>query len=237
MLLNYNGSSFGSINLQNASTKYPSHAPSISQHITDGTFLLPFLRPTNQCEPDAAVHQPTPGSSTLLSSPLQHQSNCLQAINKTIKQFSQHLKAEQLDRQTLLLQLQNDFTLLRYLLFSPVETISNKNIIDNNSTTSPLLNPNVSPNPYPNPNPSSVAFPILGLDEPKLPRSTPVGAVGPPRTKTNNTAKADFQPTPITQEAPSTISHQEFANWKNCLPMKYQLTHPSLPGSIPIISF
>ena len=28
-------------------------------------------------------------------------------------------------------------------------------------------------------------------------------------------------------------SHQEFANWKNCLPMKYQLTHPSLRGSFP----
>ena len=106
----------------------PSHAPSISQHITDGTFLLPLLQPTNQSKPDAAVHQSTPGPSALLSSPLQHQSNCLQAINKTIKQFSQHLNAEQLDRQTLqliLLQLQNDFALLRYLLFSPVETISN----------------------------------------------------------------------------------------------------------------
>ena len=28
-------------------------------------------------------------------------------------------------------------------------------------------------------------------------------------------------------------SHQENANWKNCLPMKYQLTHPSLRGSTP----
>ena len=28
-------------------------------------------------------------------------------------------------------------------------------------------------------------------------------------------------------------SHQEIANWKNCLPMRYQLTHPSLRGSIP----
>ena len=30
---------------------------------------------------------------------------------------------------------------------------------------------------------------------------------------------------------------QEFANWKNCLPMKYQLRHPSLRGSILNISF
>ena len=101
-----------------------SHAASINQHITDGTCLLRLLQPTNQSKPDAAAHQSTPGSSGLLPLPLQHQSNCLQAINKTIKQFNQHLKAEQLDRQTLqliLLQLQNDFALLRYLLFSPVE--------------------------------------------------------------------------------------------------------------------
>ena len=30
-----------------------------------------------------------------------------------------------------------------------------------------------------------------------------MGAVGPPRVKTNNSAKADFQPTPNTQEAPA----------------------------------
>ena len=47
-------------------------------------------------------------------------------------------------------------------------------------------------------------FPLPGPGEPKLRRSTPVGAVGPPRTKTNNSLKADFQPTPNTQEAPST---------------------------------
>ena len=79
----------------------PSHAPSIDQHINDGTLLLPLLQPTNQSTPDAAAHQPTPGSSALLSSPLQHQANCLQAIHKTIQQFNQHLKAEHLDRQTL----------------------------------------------------------------------------------------------------------------------------------------
>ena len=32
-------------------------------------------------------------------------------------------------------------------------------------------------------------------------------------------------------------SHQKFANWKNCLPMKHQLTHPSLRVSIPNTSF
>ena len=129
-----------------------SHAPSFNQHVADNTLLLPLLQPTNQFKPDAAVHQPPPGFSTPLASSLQHQANYLQAINKTIKQFNQHLKAEQLDRQTLqliLLQLQNYFALLRYLLFSPVETTSNKDINVKNSATSPLYTP--SPNPNPNP--------------------------------------------------------------------------------------
>ena len=185
----------------------PYLAPSINQHIADNTPLLPFLQQTNQPKPDAAVHQPTPVSLALLPSSLQHQSNCLQAFNKIIKQFNQHLKAEQLDRQTLqliLLQLHNDFALLRYLLFAPVETISNKKITVKNSATSPLFNPKAKPNPNLNPNPTSAAFPLPGPGEPKLHRSTPVGAVGPPRTKTNNTANTDFQPTPNPQEGPST---------------------------------
>ena len=93
----------------------PSLAPSVNQHLTDGTLPLPLLKPTNQSKPDAAVHQSTPGSSALLSSSLQYQSNCLKAIHKTIQQFTQHLKEEHLDRQTLqlkILQLQNDFALL-----------------------------------------------------------------------------------------------------------------------------
>ena len=76
----------------------PTHAPSFNQHITDGTFLLTFLQPTNQSKSDAAVHQPISGSSTLLPTSLQHQANCLQAIHKTIQQFNQHLKEEHLDR-------------------------------------------------------------------------------------------------------------------------------------------
>ena len=213
----------------------PSHAPSINHNITDGTLLLSLLQPTNQSKPDAAVHQPTPGSSAPLPSSLQHQANCLQAIHKKIQQFNQHLKAEHLDRQTsqvIALQLQNDFAWLCYLHFSPVEAISNKAITVKNSATSPQFNPKA----YPNPNPTSSAFPPSGPSEHKLLRSTPVGAVGPLRTKTNNTANADFQPTPNTQELLQLwcrTSHQEFANWKNCLPKKYQLTHPSLRGSIP----
>ena len=90
----------------------PSHAPSINRHITDSTFILPPFQLSNQSKPDAAAHQPTPGSSTLSSSPLQHQATCLQAIHKSIQQFNQQLKAEHLDRQALqliALQLQNDF--------------------------------------------------------------------------------------------------------------------------------
>ena len=176
-----------------------SHAPSINQHIPDGTLLLPLRQPTNQSKLDAAAHQPTPGSSALLSLPLQHQANCLQATHKTIEQFNQHLKAEHLDRQTLqliILPLQNDFALLRYLLFS------NKDVAVKNSATSPLLNPN--PNPKPSSNPTPCALPIAGPGEPKFRRSTPVGTVRPPKMKTNNTANADFQLTPNTQEAPST---------------------------------
>ena len=174
---------------------FPSHAPSINQHIADTTLLLPLLQQTNQSKPDAAAHQSTPGPSASLPSSLQHQSNCLPAITKTIKQLSQHLKVEQVDRQTLqliLLQLQNDFALLRYLLFSPVDTIPNKHITVTDSATSPLLDS--KPNPIPNP--ASTAC----TEAPKLRRLTPVGAVGLPRTKTNNTANADFQPIPNTQE-------------------------------------
>ena len=179
----------------------PSHAPSTNQHITDGTLLLPVLQPTNQSKPDAAAHQPTPGSLAPLPSSLQPQANCLQAIHKTIQQFIQHFKAERLDRQTLqlnVLQLQNDFALLRYLLFSTVKTISNEDFaVRNAAATSPLLDPNT------NTNPTSSSFPIPCTDDPTLRRSTLVGAVGLPRAETNNSVNADFQPTPNTQKTPA----------------------------------
>ena len=66
-----------------------------------------------------------------------------------------------------------------------------------------MLKPNPNPNPNPIPNPTSSAFPLPGPGEPKLRRSTPVGVVGPTRAKTNNSANADFQTTPNTQEAPA----------------------------------
>ena len=109
----------------------PSHAPSINQNIADNTLLLPLLQPINQYTKDAAAHTSTPGSSAPLPSSLHHQMKCLQAINNSIQQFNQHLKAEKLDRQILqlvIVQLQNDFAVLRYLLFSSTDTIPNKDI-------------------------------------------------------------------------------------------------------------
>ena len=188
----------------------PSHAPSIKQHTADNSLLL---QPINQYATNAAAHKPIPGSSTPLPSALHHQTQCLQAINNSIQQFNQHLKAEKLDRQILqlvVLQLQNDFAVLRYLLFSSPKTTPNKDIILKDTATSPLsdtnANPNPSvnptPNPNPNPNPSPhlySAFPLSGLRAPTLRRSTPVGAVGTAKTK-NNTANADSQPIPNTQD-------------------------------------
>ena len=171
----------------------PSNAPSINQHISDGTFLLPSLEPTNQSKPNAAAHQPTPDSSALLPSPLQHQAHCLVAIHKTIQQFSQHLQAEHLDRQVLqllALQLQNDFALVRYLLFCDKDSAAT------DSATSPLINLN------PNPISSALTLPCTDDAEPR--RSISVGAVGPTRAKTNNFAYADFQPTLNTQKIPPT---------------------------------
>ena len=173
----------------------PSQAPSINQHVPDGTTLFPLPQQTNQFKSTATANQPTPAPSAPLS--LQHQAHSLLAIHKTIQQFNQHLKAEHLDRQTLQLlvhQLQNDFALLRYLLFS------DKDITTKDSATTPLLNPN------PNPNHNTISSDSLlsGPSERKLLLSTPVGAVGPLRTKINHTANTDFQPIPNTQEASPT---------------------------------
>ena len=183
----------------------PSHAP-INQHIADNTLLLPLLQPINQYTKDAAAHKSTPGSSTPLPSSLHHQMKCLQAINNSIQQFSQHLKAEKLDRQILqlvVLQLQNDFAVLRYLLFSSTGTIPSKDIPVKDAATSPFIDTNANPNPTANPNPSSHFPSAFSLPRPRAPtlrRSTPVGAVGTAKTKTNNTANNDFQPIPNTQD-------------------------------------
>ena len=188
----------------------PPLASSTNQPLTDSTSLLPLLQPTQQSTSDSAAHKTTPGFSTHLPSSFQHQMKCLQAINNSIQQFNQHLKAENLDRQILqliVLQLQNDFAVLRYLLFSSTETTPNKDITVKDAATSPLLNTTANPNPNVNPNPSSPltsTFSSPGPRAPTLRRSTPVGAVGPPRTKINNTTNADLPLTTNKQETPST---------------------------------
>ena len=78
----------------------PSHAPPLNQPITGSTFILPLTQQKNPPKQDVTARQPSPGSVCLLSSTLQHQGNYLQAIHKTIQQFNQNLKAEQLDRKT-----------------------------------------------------------------------------------------------------------------------------------------
>ena len=179
----------------------PSHGPPFNQPIADGIFILPLILPTSHSKQDAAAHPLLPGSLSPFSSPLQHQANCLQVIHKSIQQFNQHLKGEKLDRQTpqlIVLQLRIDCAFLRHLLFSSIGTTSNKYIAANNSATSPLINPN------PNLNPTSTALQLLCADAPKFRRSTPVGAVGTPAGKTNNSANDDFQPTFNMQEAPPT---------------------------------
>ena len=185
----------------------------LNQNLTDSTSLFLPIQPTNQSTPDRAAHKPTPGLSTLLPSSLQHQTKCLQAINNSIQQFHQHLKAEKLDRQILqlvVLQLQNDFAVLRYLLFFSTEATPNKDTIVKDTVPSPSLdtsaNPNPNVNPNPNPNPSTQlpsAFSLPGPRAHTLRGSTPVGAVGAARTKTNNITNTDSQPTPNSQEAPS----------------------------------
>ena len=148
----------------------PSHAAAPNQPITDGTIILLRIQLKSQSKPNAAVHRPTPEFSALLSSPLLHQANCLQVIHKTVRQLNQQLKAEKPDRQAsqlIALQLQNDFALLRYLLFSDKDTAAK------DSATSPLINPHANPNP----NPTSSAFTLPCTDDARLRRSTPAGAV------------------------------------------------------------
>ena len=94
---------------------------------------------------------------------------------------------------------------MRYLLFSSVGTIP----ISDTPIKNPASSPPIHPKPNPNPNfiPTSKAFLLPCAAEHSLRRSTPLGAVGQPRAKTNNSADANFQPTPNTQEATPITAH------------------------------
>ena len=213
----------------------PSHAPSINQHIADNTLLLPLLQPINQYTKDAAAHKPTPGSSTHPPSSLHHQMKCLQAINNSIQQFSQQLKAEKLDRQILqLVVLHCKMTLLYCATCSsprlgqsptrmlPLTTLLVLSLILTLTLTLTLtLALNFLP-PFRFPALEHRHFTVL-----------PRWALwGQPKQKQTTLQTTISNPYPTRKTLRYRTSHQEFVNWKNCLPMKYQRTHPSLQGSI-----
>ena len=170
----------------------PSHSLFLRQPFSDHRSTLPLIQPKNPPKQDAETLQPLPGSSSL-----QHQAQCLQVIHQTNQQFHQRLKAEHLYRKKLqlfVLQLQNDFDLLRYLLFSSVGTIPISDNSVKSSATSPLKKLNA--------NPISTALLLPSADAPTLRHSTLEVAVGPPKAKPNNSANADFQFSTNTREAP-----------------------------------
>ena len=153
---------------------------------------------------DAETLQPPPGSSVLLPSPLQHQAQYLQAIDKTIQQFHQHLKTEQLDRmrlQIFVFQLQNEFALLRFLLFFSLGTFPISDTSVKNSANCPPINPK----PNPNPNLTSNAFLLPCAVETSVRSSNLEDDVGPPRAKPNIAANDNFQSSTTTRDGPLTM--------------------------------
>ena len=216
----------------------PSHAPSINQHITHSTFHLPLLQPTNWPKSGAAVHQPTPGSSAFLPSPLQHQANCLQAIHKTIQQFNQHSKAEHLDRHY------NSLFFNCKMSLPYCATCSSPRLRQYPTRILPLKIPLL------------VLYRILTLTLTLTLTLLPLFSHFPVLVNRNfivlprwalwdhperKTILQKLIPSPHPTcrkllQLQCRTSHQEFSNWKNCLPINYQLTQPSLRGSIPSIS-
>ena len=198
-----------------------SHAPPLRQRIAANTFILPLTQPQSPSKQDAEILQQSPGPSSFFPSPLQNQAQCLQAIHENIQQFHQHLKAEQLDRKAInvfVLQPQNDFAFLRYLLFSSAGTNPISDPAVKNYANSPLINPN------PNFNPLPTALLLPWADKTQLRCSTLEGAVWPPRAKRNNSSNADPTPLQLRRRTP----HQEPRSSKNYLQMKYQPIQLSL---------
>ena len=174
------------------------------QPITDGT-NLPLITQKNASIDNPELIQHFAGSPSVLPSYLQHQTQCIHTIHKTIRHLRLHLKAEQLNGKTfqiIALQLLNDFALLRYLLFSSVGTIPNSvNSVDN-----PTISPTATFNRNPKPNPTSTALTVALRCGPLACRFTPEGAVGPPTGKRTISANADFQSSPNTQAATRTAT-------------------------------
>ena len=141
-------------------------------------------------------------SPALISSP---SSTLSTRIQNTIKQLQQVLEAKQLDRKTLqfsALHFQNDFGLLRYLLFSSVGNISLSYNCISRSTMQPTKKPK------PKPRPILVDTLPTTVDKPPTSRFTPEGDVRPRRAKVTNSASADLQSSLNTQEArPTTLQN------------------------------
>ena len=170
----------------------------IPQPINDGT-NLPFTLQKNQYKQDPESVQPVPGPSNLIPSSFHSQAQCLHAIQETIQQLQQRLKAEQLEWDTLQFiahQFQNDFALLRYFLFFSVGNISK----DDDSVSRATFQPTNKPNP----NPVLVEILHTSVDEPSIFRFTPEGAVGPARIKITNFANTSLQSSLSTWESPAT---------------------------------
>ena len=119
------------------------------------------------------------------------------AIQKRIKQLQQQLKAAHLDRKTLQIiapQFQNNFALLRFLLFRSDGNMSP----DDNSPSHSTIQPTNRPNPI------FVDTLPTTVDEPSTFRFISEGAMGPPRKKIANFAITGFQSSLNTREAPPT---------------------------------
>ena len=208
----------------------PSHAPPLSQPMADGALILSLIQPKNPSKQDAESLQPPPGSSSFLPSPLKHQVQCPQAIHKTIRQFHQHLKAEQLDQnslQIIFFQHQNDFALMRYLIFSSVATIPISYTSVKNSATSPPINFNR------NPNPTSNALLLPCAAEPSVRLSTPEAPWDHSEGNQTTLQTSIFSLQPphgMAHYLRYRISHQEFLNSQKCSVTKLQLIHLILRG-------
>ena len=119
------------------------------------------------------------------------------------------------DPTNFVLQLQNDFAVLRYLLYPSVGTTPISDTSVKNSTISPptILNPNPNPNHYP---PSNI-FSISCANEKPVRRSARRALLDHPERKqtTRQTPTFSFHPTqgkPLQRRRRT--SHQEIPNMK-----------------------
>ena len=158
----------------------------ITHPIADDT-ILPSTLQQNPPQRNPQSFQPLPGPSTLQPSALRHQkAQNIHAIQKTIKQLQlhQHLKLERLKWKALFfiaLQFQNDFVLLRYLLYSSLGATPSSV----NSVTQQSISPTV--------NPTSTSPLLPSVDSSSVCRFIPDGTMGPLKLKAATSENAGFQ--------------------------------------------